>query len=86
MKRCTIILFTAIMVFFSNRVEALFNNEIKYYYVADKVISGTVTDQATGLPLEGATITIKGTNKSVISDKSGKFTITIPDDKINLFI
>lgn len=86
MKRCTIILFTSIMVFFSNRVQALFNNEIKYYYVPDKVISGTVTDQATGLPLEGATISIKGTNKSVISDKSGKFTITVPDDKINLFI
>jgi iron complex outermembrane receptor protein len=86
MKKCVIILFSAILLFFSTRVQALSNSEYKYFYVANKIISGTVTDQATGLPLAGATISIKGTNKTVITDKSGKFTITVQDATVNLII
>lgn len=84
MKRCTIILLTAILGLLSN--QAFSYSDKGHYTIADKVVSGTITDQATGLPLAGATISIKGTNKSVITDKSGKFTITIPDATVNLIV
>ena len=36
---------------------------------------GKVTDKATGQPLTGATITVKGTNNSVVTDENGDYTI-----------
>lgn len=86
MKICTIILITAILGFFSNHALAFSNSENGHISVAEKVISGTVTDQATGSPLEGATVSIKGTNKTVITDKSGKFSLTVADASVILII
>lgn len=86
MKICTIILISAILGFFSNHALAFSNSENGHISVAEKVISGTVTDQATGSPLEGATVSIKGTNKTVITDKSGKFSLTVADASVILII
>lgn len=38
-----------------------------------KTISGTVTDQAEGIALEGATVMVKGTTKGAFTDAEGKF-------------
>ncbi|MCU0322544.1 MAG: TonB-dependent receptor plug domain-containing protein, partial [Chitinophagaceae bacterium] len=38
-------------------------------------VNGVVTDAEDNSPLEGATITIRGTKNSALSDKDGKFTI-----------
>ena len=40
-------------------------------------VSGTVTDQLSGLPLEGVNILIKGTTKGVTTDKNGQFKLDI---------
>src|SRR6185437_11590202 len=40
-------------------------------------ISGTVRDSATGSPIPRASIRIKGTNRGVVADDKGAFTITI---------
>ncbi|RYF59116.1 MAG: SusC/RagA family protein, partial [Cytophagaceae bacterium] len=45
---------------------------------AQSVITGTVTDGATGEGLAGATIQVKGTNVGATSDASGKYQISLP--------
>lgn len=47
----------------------------------EKAVSGTITDKA-GMPLPGATITVKGTSKGVSSDFDGKFSIKVNDNGI----
>ena len=41
-------------------------------------VSGKVTSTATGEPLPGATIVIKGTNTATTSDTEGNYSITVP--------
>ncbi|WP_343704201.1 TonB-dependent receptor [Chitinophaga sp.] len=38
-------------------------------------ITGTVTDQATGRPVAGATVVVRGSTNAVVSDASGNFSI-----------
>lgn len=47
--------------------------------------SGTVKDPA-GNPLPGATITVKGTSRSTVSDVNGVFSISVPDKNAVLTI
>ncbi|MDB5157994.1 MAG: TonB-dependent receptor, partial [Mucilaginibacter sp.] len=49
-------------------------------YLAEVTIYGTIITED-GSPLPGATVKIKGTNKTMAADKAGKFAITVPDDK-----
>ncbi len=44
---------------------------------AQETVSGTVTESGTGDPLPGASIVVKGTNKGVVSDFDGKFSIQV---------
>lgn len=44
-------------------------------YAQTRVINGTVTDKATGLPLANATVVIKGTNRALLVGADGSFTI-----------
>jgi len=45
-------------------------------------VSGTITDE-TGNPLAGASVKIKGSNKTTITNEKGEFTIAAnPDDKL----
>ena len=52
-----------------------------------KVVSGTITDAATGEPMPGVNIVIKGTNIGVLTDVNGKFSIapSDPDNAILVF-
>ena len=43
-------------------------------------ITGVVTDASDGLPLQGATVIIKGTNTVVIADVNGRYSITAPSN------
>jgi TonB-linked SusC/RagA family outer membrane protein len=45
---------------------------------ADIVLKGKVTDE-NGLPLEGASVSLKGTSKGVFADANGDFTITVQE-------
>lgn len=48
-------------------------------------ISGTIWDEW-GKPLQGVSITIKGTSISTVTDAKGAFTLTIPKEKARLVI
>jgi hypothetical protein len=52
---------------------------------AAPIVRGRVVDQS-GLPLPGATVMAKGTNKSVITDFDGNFTIDMPENSTRLVI
>ena len=49
---------------------------------ADIVITGRVTDGA-GAPINGASITVKGTTNGTVTDESGNYTLRIADDQLN---
>jgi hypothetical protein len=46
--------------------------------VADKVITGTVSD-ASGLALPGVNVRLKGTSTGITTDPNGKYRISVPD-------
>ncbi|ANH83248.1 SusC/RagA family TonB-linked outer membrane protein [Niabella ginsenosidivorans] len=50
----------------------------KTHPLYDKVITGTVTDQA-GQPLSGVSVLLKGTSTGVTTNNAGVFTIRVPD-------
>lgn len=50
------------------------------------LVKGKITTKSDGLGLPGATITVKGTKISTISDFDGNFTIEVPDEKSVLVI
>lgn len=47
---------------------------------ADVPVRGKVTDQTTGEPLPGVSVTIKGTGKGTSTDESGNFSMTAPEN------
>src|SRR5687768_4922432 len=52
---------------------------------AQVTTTGTIKD-AGGNPLAGATITVKGTSRSTVSDANGVFSISVPDRNAVLVI
>jgi TonB-linked SusC/RagA family outer membrane protein len=54
--------------------------------VRDTVITGRVITDSTRLPLEGATITIRGSTRNTVTDKEGRFRIRIPATGATLLI
>jgi TonB-linked SusC/RagA family outer membrane protein len=46
-----------------------------------KTVSGTISDLATKLPLEGVNINLKGTPTTVISNAQGEFSIAVPSSQ-----
>lgn len=46
---------------------------------AEKIITGKITDEE-GNPVQGASVTLKGTSIGTVTDNNGVFTIEIPDD------
>lgn len=47
-----------------------------------KEVSGIVTDSASRQPMVGVTIRIKGTGQGTTTDKTGRFTLSVPDDAV----
>jgi iron complex outermembrane receptor protein len=52
----------------------------------ERILRGRVTDGATGAGLSGASVSVKGTGTSVLTDANGNYSITVPDDKAVLVI
>ena len=52
--------------------------------LADKVITGNVTDETTGNPLSGATVSVKGTNNSTTTNSNGAYSISVKDNNATL--
>jgi len=50
-----------------------------------KTVSGTVTDDK-GVPLQGATVTVKGTKNGTSTSADGKFTISVPSNASTLVV
>ncbi|PAM92025.1 SusC/RagA family TonB-linked outer membrane protein [Flavobacterium sp. IR1] len=50
----------------------------------DITVSGTIHDES-GLPVPGATVLVKGTNKATASDFDGKFQISVPTNGVLTF-
>lgn len=53
---------------------------------AQTTVTGTVTGKASGAPLEGATVSVKGTKLATSTNKAGAFTITVPAKSTTLLI
>lgn len=52
----------------------------------EQAVSGTVTDAATGAPLAGANIAVKGSTRATLADAKGAFSIIVPDNNSVLVI
>jgi TonB-linked SusC/RagA family outer membrane protein len=48
--------------------------------IAQKRVSGTVTDVADGEPIIGANVVEKGTTNGIVTDPDGKFSLTVSDN------
>ena len=76
------ILLTAVLtVFVSSGIQAgpLPVMELFFQQKADVQVSGTVTDEA-GETLPGVSIAVKGGSRSTVTDISGKYTISVPEN------
>ena len=51
---------------------------------AQQIITGTVTEAASGLPIPGTNVVIKGTNTGTTADFDGKFTLEVPELPVTL--
>ncbi|MGC4099702.1 SusC/RagA family TonB-linked outer membrane protein [Ferruginibacter sp.] len=47
-------------------------------FAQNRTISGSVNSKSTGQPLSGATVTVKGTTASTVTDNAGNFKLTAP--------
>ena len=56
-----------------------------FCYAQERKISGVVSDDKNN-PLEGATVSVKGTTTVVTTDMNGRFTITLPPNSKTLSI
>jgi len=54
--------------------------------IVDIDISGTISDAATGNPLAGATVKLKGAGASTTTDENGNFTMQVPPSATTLVI
>jgi TonB-linked SusC/RagA family outer membrane protein len=59
---------------------------VPLWLLAQTTVTGRVTEAGSNLPLTGASVTQKGTNKSAITDADGKFTIVVSGTNVKLVI
>ncbi len=78
MRKLTFLQFTSIVIFSF----LLFSFEAN----AQRKINGVVQDATTNLPLQGATVSIKNHKANAITNESGKFELTLPNEKSTLII
>lgn len=48
-------------------------------------VSGIVSSSETKLPIEGATVSLKGTNTSTVTDAQGRYSLTVPANSVLVF-
>ncbi|MFN4312715.1 MAG: SusC/RagA family TonB-linked outer membrane protein [Chitinophagaceae bacterium] len=48
-------------------------------------VSGMVSSSETKLPIEGATVSVKGTNTSTVTDPQGRYSLTVPANSVLVF-
>ncbi len=58
---------------------------VQQVFAQTKTLTGTVTDEKNA-PVQGATVSVKGTSSGTSTDASGKFTLTIPASVATLTI
>lgn len=54
----------------------------RYEVAKDALVTGTITDKTTGLPLVGASVQVKGAKSGTSSDANGHFSISVADDAV----
>ncbi|MCX6200970.1 MAG: SusC/RagA family TonB-linked outer membrane protein, partial [Bacteroidetes bacterium] len=81
MKRVIIYLF-----FFFSATSIFASSEKNTANLFQSTITGTVTDQSTGFPLMGATVSVKGENRTVVTDKAGKFSISFENQSAIILV
>ena len=81
MKRVIIYLF-----FFFSATSIFASSEKNSANLFQSTITGTVTDQSTGFPLMGATVSVKGENRTVVTDKAGKFSISFENQSAIILV
>jgi TonB-dependent starch-binding outer membrane protein SusC len=59
---------------------------VSYSAIAQKVVTGKVSDSKSGQGLPGVTVTIKGTSTAVSTESDGTFSINVPSDNAVLVI
>jgi iron complex outermembrane recepter protein len=79
-------LFTSIQLFMKKIITLFVLMSACLFAEAQKKISGKISDATTNAPLEGATISGKGSAVATQSDGSGKFSISIPDNVTTIVI
>ena len=47
-------------------------------YAQGKIITGTVTDSKDGMPLQGVTVSVKGTTVATQTNASGAYSLNVP--------
>ncbi|WP_082436130.1 SusC/RagA family TonB-linked outer membrane protein [Zhouia amylolytica] len=57
---------------------------ITFSFAQEEVISGSVVDGATGTPLPGVNVLVKGTRIGVAADFDGNFKLKVPNDQVTL--
>lgn len=62
------------------------NNQDDDQPLADLPVSGKVTDAATGVPLSGASVNLKGSGIGTVTNANGDFTLEVPDKNAVLII
>ncbi len=53
--------------------------------LAQSIVSGTITDQATANPIPGVNVVVKNTNSGAVSDFDGKFTLSATNGDVLVF-
>ncbi|GIM50742.1 SusC/RagA family TonB-linked outer membrane protein [Capnocytophaga stomatis] len=67
----------------SDKIETFRIGGLSVVQQKTKKVSGTVTD-ASGMPLPGVSVLVKGTSVGVATDFDGNFEINVPEDKTDL--
>lgn len=65
---------------------AMASETLSHSNAFDRIIKGQVNDAGTGLPLSGASLAVKGTKNSALTDAQGGFSISVPGDNAVLVV
>ena len=86
LKMMTCLLMMGIFLGSSLLTQAVANENHSTSNHFDRIVKGRVTDGSNGNGLAGASITLKGTAVSTLSDRQGNYSISVPDDKAILVV